>query len=275
MSKNTIQRIISAFVLLSVFVAAILLGKMTSLLLFLVFGLIINHELLTNFIKKEVVSKTYILIQISYLAIFLYFGLFEYTDGLASIFINLALLVNAVFIWYLFFLPNDSKLMVRSLRKFPFLSAFISLAPIMSLVWIIQGSFAGLHISLLFLLTSSMDTGGWFFGKNFGKHKLWEKVSPRKTIEGLIGGIICSAIVGGGFMMIFGNNVSVYHFLICGLMGLLAQVGDLIQSKLKRQFEIKDSSNLIPGHGGFYDRVDSVLFLTPFYVVLAQNFFQF
>src|SRR5690606_12695790 len=120
-------------------------------------------------------------------------------------------------------------------------------------------------IIVLLFVNFGMDSFAWFFGKNFGKHKLWPKVSPKKTVEGLLGGVISTGILGSILWRLFFNETSVMLFFVFCLLGLIAQVGDLVQSKIKRQFEIKDSSTLIPGHGGVYDRIDSLLFLAPFY----------
>jgi phosphatidate cytidylyltransferase len=124
----------------------------------------------------------------------------------------------------------------------------------------------------LIVLNFSVDTAAWFWGKNFGKHKLWPAVSPKKTVEGFIGGILSSVIVTVIYWIIFVGNVNYQLVLSFFTIACCSQIGDLVQSKLKRQFEIKDSSNLIPGHGGVYDRVDSLLFVVPLYLWVLTNF---
>jgi phosphatidate cytidylyltransferase len=110
-----------------------------------------------------------------------------------------------------------------------------------------------------------VDTFAYFTGKKFGKHKLWEAVSPKKTIEGAIGGVLSSVILTCLYWNHFVSAVTPYTAIIFFIIACFSQVGDLVQSKLKRQFDIKDSSTLIPGHGGVYDRVDSLLFVAPFF----------
>jgi phosphatidate cytidylyltransferase len=122
--------------------------------------------------------------------------------------------------------------------------------------------------------TFGADTGAYIFGKNFGKHKLAPRVSPGKTIEGLFGGMIFSVAV------LFSCNFFIFHFLnaqtclILGiLIGLVGPLGDLSESLLKRGAGIKDSGNLIPGHGGILDRVDALIFTSPvvyYYAVLMK-----
>ena len=120
---------------------------------------------------------------------------------------------------------------------------------------------------LIFLSSWLCDTGAYFTGRFFGKHKLSPKVSPNKTIEGSIGGLILSCLACGIFGMIIRNydvSIALYNFFLIGLIcGVLCQFGDLIASSIKRYIGIKDYSNLIPGHGGILDRFDSILFAAP------------
>lgn len=124
--------------------------------------------------------------------------------------------------------------------------------------------FGNYYVWLIFISAWMCDTSAYYAGKFFGKHKLCPKVSPKKTIEGAIGGIIGSAAACGAFgaFIIFrGVNVSLIHFIIIGILaGAISQFGDLTASSIKRYSGVKDYSNLIPGHGGILDRFDSILF---------------
>ncbi len=119
----------------------------------------------------------------------------------------------------------------------------------------------------LFLLLGSLwlgDTAAMFFGKMFGKHKLAPIVSPNKTVEGFIGGFIGVVIVAMIFKIFWLTDINAYHLIIISiLIGLFGQLGDLVESLWKRSLGIKDSSALIPGHGGVLDRFDSLLFSAP------------
>lgn len=100
--------------------------------------------------------------------------------------------------------------------------------------------------------------------KKIGKRKLNEKISPKKTVEGFLGGIMGS-LIGGLFIFISTTHYSVTFWLLLALIvSILGTVGDLIQSKFKRLAGVKDSGNMMPGHGGVYDRLDSILFASPF-----------
>lgn len=128
---------------------------------------------------------------------------------------------------------------------------------------------------LIFIASWLCDTTAYYTGRFFGKNKLCPKVSPKKTVEGSIGGLIGSTLACG----IYGISISkyvtsipVYHYFIIGaLCGIFCQFGDLVASSIKRFADIKDYSNLIPGHGGIMDRFDSILFasvIVYFYITL-------
>lgn len=116
------------------------------------------------------------------------------------------------------------------------------------------------------------DVFAYFIGYFFGKNKLNERVSPNKTIEGAIGGWICGAIFSLIWAIIFDFfNVSTFIMVLaCILLPVISQIGDLAYSLLKRHYEIKDFSNLIPGHGGLLDRLDSMTFVLCFIGILLM-----
>ena len=116
----------------------------------------------------------------------------------------------------------------------------------------------------IFILIWINDTFAYLVGRQFGKRKLFERISPKKTIEGFIGGFIFS-LIGGFLISLYFTNLQPVHWIaIAMIASVFGTIGDLIESMFKRQAGIKDSSNLIPGHGGFLDRLDSVIFATPF-----------
>lgn len=129
----------------------------------------------------------------------------------------------------------------------------------------------GILVWLVFITAFGTDSMAYFTGYAFGKHKLAPKISPKKTIEGSIGGILGSVLLCG----LFGYFVIpelLLHCVIIGILGgVISQFGDLTASIFKRKMGIKDYGNLIPGHGGILDRFDSVLFTAPmvyYYIML-------
>jgi phosphatidate cytidylyltransferase len=113
----------------------------------------------------------------------------------------------------------------------------------------------------IIVITWLSDTGAYLLGRAFGNHPLIPTVSPKKTIEGLFGGLVCASITGALAVWLFGIDVSIWFGLAMGLvLAVIGVIGDLAESLLKRQAGVKDSGTLIPGHGGMLDRLDALLF---------------
>ena len=132
------------------------------------------------------------------------------------------------------------------------------------------------YVLLIFFAVLLTDTGCYYFGSKFGKHKLAPIISPNKTIEGSIGGTVLAILVS----LFIGHLIDLawYHCIIAGtLTAVFAQIGDLCESLIKRDAGVKDSGNTLPGHGGFLDRTDSYVFTLPIlyyyfqYVVYDSN----
>jgi phosphatidate cytidylyltransferase len=121
----------------------------------------------------------------------------------------------------------------------------------------------GTIIGLLFILWSS-DTGAYLSGKAFGKHKLFERISPGKTWEGTIGGGILSIVVAYIVSLYFTELRMIDWIVIAVIIVVAGNLGDLVQSLFKRSVGVKDSGNILPGHGGILDRFDSLIMATPF-----------
>ncbi|MDX8046971.1 phosphatidate cytidylyltransferase [Gracilibacillus sp. S3-1-1] len=114
------------------------------------------------------------------------------------------------------------------------------------------------------LVILSTDTGAYFFGRAFGKNKLWPEISPNKTVEGAVGGIIVASIVAMVFQYFFEVHHSMVLVIVVTILASsFAQIGDLVESAIKRHFDVKDSGKILPGHGGILDRFDSWLFVFP------------
>ena len=138
-------------------------------------------------------------------------------------------------------------------------------------------NYIGLYLTLTscFLIVAS-DIGSYFIGKSFGKRSL-SPISPSKTIEGLFGGISCSILLAIFFAFVLNLGNPLLIGILYGLLiSLMALVGDLIESMMKRDAKIKDSGNFLPGHGGILDRIDSYIF-TPsviYYIIIIFNYFN-
>ncbi|MCB9541834.1 MAG: phosphatidate cytidylyltransferase [Myxococcales bacterium] len=134
-----------------------------------------------------------------------------------------------------------------------------------------EGSGTGPHggwvLLMVMAITFLSDTGGYFAGRFLGRHKLYPAISPKKTVEGLVGGIVLATAAAFAARAFFPGlgHLTVVDCVVLGVVGaLFAVCGDLVESMMKRAYGVKDSGTLIPGHGGMLDRIDGLLFCGPF-----------
>ena len=124
-------------------------------------------------------------------------------------------------------------------------------------------------IFMIFLSIWACDIFAYFGGKLFGKHKLFPRVSPKKSIEGAVFGFVFAIILAITFQMTVLSSLPLWKAIILAIVvGIFGQIGDLIESLFKRDAAIKDSGQTIPGHGGILDRLDSVLYVAPIILIL-------
>lgn len=146
-----------------------------------------------------------------------------------------------------------------------------------SLTYGIEGKISGkVLIWYIFMAAWGTDIFAYLVGKHFGKHK-FSKVSPKKTIEGCVAGIIATVVICLIFTFFINKYISheislIAVGIISAILSIAGQIGDFSASVIKRNFEIKDYSNLFPGHGGMLDRIDSVMFIAPFAYFLLTFF---
>jgi phosphatidate cytidylyltransferase len=127
------------------------------------------------------------------------------------------------------------------------------------------GEQGGAWLYLTLAIAFASDTMAYTFGRLFGRHKLYPAVSPKKTWEGSFGGLVggSAATLGFGTYWLI-PELSVMHAVILGVAGsVVGQIGDLVESMIKRTYDVKDSGNVLPGHGGMLDRIDALLFVAP------------
>ena len=133
-----------------------------------------------------------------------------------------------------------------------------ALLPAISLLWIRERDVHGLELLLwTFLVTWSTDIGAYFAGRRFGRRKLAPAISPGKTVEGLFGGILAAALIGGAWAL--ATHLGKPPLLLAPIFAIAAQAGDLFESGLKRRAGVKDSGSWLPGHGGVLDRLDGLV----------------
>ena len=138
-----------------------------------------------------------------------------------------------------------------------YIGGFIyALLPALALLWVRERS--GINLLLwVFIVTWSTDIGAYFAGRSFGKRKLAPTISPGKTVEGLYGGLVAAAVLGGAWVFIAALGKPL--LVLAPLFAVAAQLGDLFESSMKRRAGVKDSGTWLPGHGGVLDRLDGLV----------------
>lgn len=262
-------RIISALVLLPLLLFVVVSGGIWLKIAVIVLGLIGMHEFYQAFSKENKGLHA-----IGYIFA-LFYGVFmtQIINGsnYFNVFVSLFLVVLLV---YTVVCHDKTNAMEAMTGFFGFFYAFFLLSHIYLIREFTHGK---IFVWLAFLAAFGCDTGAYFIGVKFGKHKLIPSLSPKKTIEGSIGGIVTATVLSllyGVWVQSFFVIEDVNIPLLCGLTGFigsfLAQVGDLSASAMKRMAGVKDFGNLIPGHGGVLDRFDSVILTAPvvYYLML-------
>lgn len=232
------------------------------------FSILATVELQKIINKKEINIPLYFLIIINVLFVSNITILLE-PDIKFNLILILSYLILVSFISFIFSLFQKNNKSIEFIGAVVFSFIYISFG--FSSLYLIRELFdQGLELLLTILFSIWIcDSAAYFTGKYFGKNKLWERISPKKTWEGAIGGFIASIITFFAFFKIFELELEVFYVLLIGLfIGVFGQVGDLFESKLKRDVQIKDSSNMFPGHGGVLDRFDSLIFVSPFILII-------
>lgn len=288
------QRIITALILLPLAIVLLFYPSLQnfSLILIPVFGLLAWEWSGLLETKHAVVKYGFVAASLAIVGFFWYqlldMGFFDSPNhifiqkaglGLLNIYPFKALMVAAL-VWVLAFVlvlmyPKGTKLWTRgaALRMLfgwvMLAAAWLAVVMIRSSQYEVDANYGGFMLLLMFLIIWGADVGAYFAGKTMGKHKLSPVVSPNKTWEGFFGGLVTSLLVAYGLAFYMGMPLPLKYFIpFVLILGIVSVVGDLFVSMLKRQAQVKDTSNILPGHGGILDRLDSTLSVAPFFVIL-------
>jgi phosphatidate cytidylyltransferase len=189
------------------------------------------------------------------------------TDVLPIIYLSVILWLSVLFLLWKFATGND--VFFRSRVRLWGLGLFVLVSFWAGFYYLILTEDRQQHLLILLFSIISFDTGAYFFGTWFGKHKLAPAISPSKSIEGIVGGILSTGIVVGLLCVYWGYSGEklVWLIVISVLTGLISALGDLLESAMKRYAGVKDSGRILPGHGGVLDRIDSYTAGTPFFAL--------
>jgi len=238
-------------------------NKYVSIGLFYVFGLVCLMEF--NRLIKQKSSVSYLIFTGIYILFSLgeiLFGTGEVINQLSQIFHVLGIFVNLFLIRDLFSSKELPNLISNQFINTTFYisSGFVFLI----LIAFNFGDYNPQIILGIFMLIWANDSFAYIVGKNFGKQKLFSSISPKKTVEGFLGGVFFAAL-SSYFIALIAPSLSFTNWLIISvLVSVFGTLGDLVESKYKRQAAVKDSGKIMPGHGGMLDRLDSAIFAAPF-----------
>ncbi len=204
----------------------------------------------------------------------IYFISFLFNTGnvSAEIFFIVFFLISFIFLIKLY--NTEDKYPFRNIAN-TILGIFYVGVPfsLMHFIVIFQGEYhPEILLGILFILWAS-DSGAYFSGRAYGKNKLFERISPKKTWEGSVGGALLAFVVAGIISMYF-SVFNIYEWMsIAAVVVIAGTYGDLVESLFKRSMKIKDSGKILPGHGGFLDRFDGLLLIIPFVLTLMRVIF--
>lgn len=289
--NETLKRSISGAVYVILLIASILFSTESFILLFGVFLLIATYEFCALVQLKKIIPLIVVFIFYSVIALVSYyrletelyisenFGINTRLDVDIKL-VNTILLMVTIFVSIkcIFFLFDDKVQSITKASKYLYLLGYI----VLPFIFITKISF-GIKdynpkiIIGLFIIIWTNDTFAYIVGKSIGKTKLFERISPKKTVEGFVGGVIFAVVAGYLISKLyirpnpsFSEKSIIIWTIIALLAGVFGTIGDLIESKFKRIAGVKDSGKIMPGHGGILDRLDSVIFVAPIVFLFYQ-----
>lgn len=258
--KNLIQRTITGLLFILVVIVAILFSEYSFGILFLFLtglALIEFHNLVESHLDLQLeVWVATVVGMVLFISMFAFAADWIDVRGFAVYFLVLC----AVFIAELF-RKNENPIMNWAI--FTLGQTYIALPfALLSIIAYIQGGYNPLLVLAFFVTIWVYDTGAYLVGITFGKHRLLERISPKKSWEGFFGGLVFALLAGYVFSKIEASLTLNQWFGFAIIIVIFATFGDLSESLLKRTIGVKDSGKLFPGHGGILDRFDSILFAT-------------
>lgn len=242
---------------------------MTAQFKFTFFGTIFVFGILSLIEFNKLIQQRNVVSYLIFTLLFVLFGLWEEIfltqrgfEKSSQLLLLLSIFVLTFLIVNLFSKKNLPKLLTNRHINTTF---YISSGLIF--LFLIANNYRGYNPKMIlgmFALIWINDSFAYLVGKNFGRQKLLESISPKKTIEGFLGGLFFSTL-GSYLIYILTDQLNFFNwFIISILVSIFGAIGDLIESKYKRQAKVKDSGSLIPGHGGILDRLDSAIVVAPF-----------
>lgn len=268
--NETVKRSISGSVYVVILISSILYSTQSFFALFGLFLIIATYEFCA-LVKLNPIFPI-ILSASSYAAtVYLNLNKVQLDSNLDLILLVITLIVSIKCVFLLF---DQSTTEIQTVSKIIYLVGYLLLPFI--IITKIPFGIKGYNPKIIlgiFVLIWTNDTFAYIVGKSIGKHKLCERISPKKTIEGFVGGALFAVLAAYLISKYYieGSRTNLYIWVIFALIvGIFGTIGDLVESKFKRIANVKDSGKIMPGHGGILDRLDSVIFVSPFIFLFYQ-----
>lgn len=260
------KRVVSAVLMIAIFIPFLIMGGVPFTVLMTLLSVLGLYELLHIRESKKEFPK--IIKYIAYLMVIFFTTINSgSTDFQYNISYKVVSIILFTFVIPMVFINNTKR---YNLNDALFLVGSILFVGLSFNLLLVTRNISITYIIYLFLITTITDTFALFTGMLVGKHKLAPEISPKKTIEGAIGGALMGTIVASAFYItVINPSISlVLVIVLTMLLSVVGQIGDLAFSSIKRYYGKKDFSDLIPGHGGILDRFDSLVFVTMAFVVI-------
>lgn len=288
--NETLKRAISGAVYIVLLLTSILFSTESFIALFGIFLIIAAYEFsnLVNISKMVSMLSSFLLYSTIILISFYKIETQNFINAYLAD--NIEIIVNTIYLYHFLLLVTllisvkcivflfDNTKDINPISKYLYLLGYI----VLPFIFIIKISFGVKDynpkiIIGLFILIWTNDTFAYIVGKSIGKRKLFERISPKKTIEGFLGGMLFAAFAGFLISKLyirpnpdFSHKSILIWTIIALIVSIFGTIGDLIESKFKRIAGVKDSGAIMPGHGGVLDRLDSVIFVAPFIFLFYQ-----
>ncbi len=270
--SNLAQRFITGIIGVSIMIGAILWNEYSFSALFLFITVMAMCEFYSWCEKNAIQPQKFMGVLIGML-VFLFFSYFNNTFIPVKLFVVILPLVFCIFIRELYAKSeNPFTNIAITILGVVYLALPMALMNLISQFGL-ENSSGNYHpkiiIGYLFIVWAS-DIGGYFFGKKFGKRKLFERISPNKTWEGSMGGTLSALVMAFVVSNYFSDLHLIDWLILAAIVVAAGTLGDLVESMFKRSIHIKDSGNTLPGHGGFLDRFDAIFISAPFVFTYLQ-----
>lgn len=268
--KDILIRSISGFIFIGILIGCILWDPCYLNICLGIFAIISLYEFSAMMEKEKSISSRFIYVGLGSAIYLSLSDVFDLSLGIRAIMLGLPFII----LWTSSLWNERNGIKSSMVGTFGWLYCVI---PYVMMTWINDFDLFDegrlYYLLFLFIIVWTNDTFAYLSGRFLGKHKLFERISPKKTWEGTIGGMFFSVLAGIGISL-YSKDEIIFWIISAILISIAAIIGDLFESMIKRQVGVKDSGNIMPGHGGILDRFDAAIFAAPTFLIWCFIYFS-